>query len=103
MTRIARSALFGLGLMALLPAVALAHTDFYVGIGVDPAYGYAPPPPPVVYAPQPTYYGPPVVYGYQPYGYQPYGWHRDGWREHEWREHEWREHEWREHEWHEHH
>ncbi len=86
-----RGVLLGLGLLALAPA-AFAHTDVYVGIGLDgyavpPPVYYAPPPPPVYYA------APPVVYGYR---YD--GWHRHhrDWDDERWHgEHEghgWRHH-----------
>jgi hypothetical protein len=90
MKPVLRKLLLGAGLLAL-PAAALAHTDVYLGLGLNGGYAppptvyYAPPPPP----PPPVYYGPTVVY--------PDGDWR--WREH--REYEdWR---WRQHEWHRHH
>ena len=76
----------GVGLLALIPTAAMAHSD--ISVGVNLGGGYAPAP---VYAdPAPVYYGPaPVVYGY--------GYH-DGWRHREWQEHRWHEdHGWRDH------
>lgn len=80
-----RKLLLGAGLLAL-PAAALAHTDVYLGIGLDggyappPAVYYVPPPPP------PVYYGPTVVYPAADWR-----WHHrhDDWR---WRERRWHHH-----------
>ena len=74
------------GLLALIPAAAMAHADVAIGVNLGGGY-YAPAP--VYAAPAPVYYGPTVVYGY--------GYH-DGWRHRQWEEHRWHEeHEWREH------
>ncbi|HWY24376.1 MAG TPA: hypothetical protein VNX47_05620 [Nevskia sp.] len=82
-----RNLLLGAGLLAL-PAAALAHTDVYLGVGLDGGY-YAPPP--VYYAPPPVYYGPPVVYPDEDWR----------WRHHH---HDWDEGRWHgEREWHHHH
>jgi len=85
MKRIALSMVAGLGLLALVPTVAMAHTD--VSIGVNLGGGYAPQPvyaapEPVYYGPAPVYYGPNVVYR----GYDHRGWHDRRWEEHRWHE-----------------
>ncbi|MDN7655828.1 hypothetical protein QZM62_20510 [Burkholderia multivorans] len=66
-------------------AVASAHVDLSVGIGVPGVYT----------APAPVYVAPPPV-AYAPVGYRYDDWRAREWREREWRRHEWREHEWRE-------
>lgn len=78
----------GVGLLALIPTAAMAHSD--ISVGVNLGGGYVPAP--IYAAPAPVYYGPaPVAYGYG-YGY---GYH-DGWRHREWQEHRWHEdHGWR--------
>lgn len=79
-----RNLLLGAGLLAA-PAAALAHTDVYLGIGLDG--GYYAPPPPVYYAPPPpppVYYGPTVIYTDEDWRWR----HRH--REwHDWHEREW--------------
>ncbi|MDR3415139.1 MAG: hypothetical protein P4L83_03040 [Nevskia sp.] len=80
----------GVGLLALIPTAAMAHSD--ISIGLNLGGGYVPAP--VYAAPAPAYYGPAptVVYGYG-----------DDWRRREWEEQRWRHHEWEEHRWHEDH
>ena len=60
--------LAGLGILALIPTVAMAHTDVSIGLGLGgyyaPEYAYEAPPP--VYCEQPVrYYGDRVAYGYR--------------------------------------
>jgi hypothetical protein len=91
MKRTALSIIAGVGLLALVPTAALAHTDVSIGFGV-PAPVYAEPAPVYYGAPAPAYYGPTVVYGGYG-GYGGYGW--DRWHHREW-EHRWHEdHGWR--------
>lgn len=95
-------AIGGLGLAALLPLAASAHTDVSIGLNLGgypvyaaPAPVYYTPPQPVYYAPpQPVYYSPAPVYYGGNVSYYDGGrrWCRDGHRGHEWREHEWHEH-----------
>jgi hypothetical protein len=70
MKRIALSTLAGLGLLALVPTAAMAHTDLSVGVNLGGGY----------YAPQPTYVetyvAPPPVY-YRDDDYRR-GHHRNG-------------------------
>jgi hypothetical protein len=66
MKRIALSMVAGLGLLALVPTAAMAHTDVSLGLNLGGGY-YAPEPTyvapaPVYYEPAPVYYGPRVVY-----------------------------------------
>lgn len=93
MNRIALSMVAGLGLLALVPTAAMAHTD--VSIGLNLGGGYAPQPvyaapEPVYYNQGPVYYGPNVVYR----GYDHRGWHEHRrWEEHRWHEdHGWHGH-----------
>jgi hypothetical protein len=59
--RIALSMVAGMGLLALVPTMAMAHTDLSLGVNLGgPAY--IAPAPVVEYRPAPTYYGPTVVY-----------------------------------------
>ena len=70
-------------------AAARDHVNFSLSFGVPAPVYYAPPPPPVYYAPEPVYYAPPAVYYapaprvvyYDRYGYRHYGHrhHRHGW------------------------
>lgn len=91
MKRTALSIIAGVGLLALVPTAALAHTDVSIGFGV-PAPVYAAPAP-VYYDPAPAYYGPTVVYQ------DGYGW--DRWHHREWEHRRWEEHRWHEdHGWH---
>jgi hypothetical protein len=67
MKRIALSLAAGLGLLALVPTAAMAHTDLSVGLNLGGGY----------YAPQPTYVEtyvapPPVYYRAEP-DYDGYG------------------------------
>lgn len=58
---IAMSMVAGMGLLALVPTMAMAHTDLSVGVNLGgPAY--VEPAPVVEYRPAPTYYAPTVVY-----------------------------------------
>jgi hypothetical protein len=63
-----------LGLLALAPGTASAHTDLHIGIGVPAPFYVAPPP--VYYEPPQTYYSPPPVY------YGPGYYDNDDWRYH---------------------
>ena len=84
MKRTVLSIIAGVGLLALVPTAAMAHTD--VSIGLNLGGGYAPvyaEPAPVYYAPAPVYYGPPAVV------YRSYD--GDGWRHREWEERRWHE------------
>jgi len=89
MKRTVYSLMAGVGLLALVPAAAMAHTDVSIGLnlgGYAPAPVYAEPAPVYYAPPPPVYYGPTVIYP------------GDDWR---WRRHEWEEHRWHEdHEWH---
>ena len=85
MKRTVLSIIAGVGLLALVPTAAMAHTDVSIGLNLG---GYAPEP--VYYDPPPVYYAPPVVYG-------GYGYDHDGWRHREWERRRWHE----EHRWHE--
>ncbi len=91
MKHMKRSALLGLGLLALLPLAASAHTDVQIGIGI-PLEGYAPPP--VYYAPPPVVYAPPpVVYGYPDGDWRWHHHHHEDWDEGRWHgEREWHHH-----------
>jgi hypothetical protein len=92
MKRTALSIIAGVGLLALVPTAALAHTDVSIGFGV-PAPVYAEPAPVYYGAPAPAYYGPTVVYGGYG-GYGGYGW--DRWHHREWEQRRWEEHRWHE-------
>jgi hypothetical protein len=84
MKRTVLSIIAGVGLLALVPTAAMAHTDVSIGLnlgGYEPAPVYAEPAP-VYYAPAPVYYGPTVVYR---------GYDHDGWRHREWQERRWHE------------
>ena len=83
MKRIVLSIIAGVGLLALVPTAALAHTDVSIGFGL---------PGPVYAAPAPVYYGPTPVY-YGGYGYHD-GW--DRWHHREWEHRRWEEHRWHE-------
>lgn len=89
----------GLALTALVPGVALAHTDVSIGLNLGggyyaPAPVYvAPPPPRVYYSPAPVYYGPAPAYyesGVRIDGYYGGRWrhehrhHRDWDRDRDW-------------------
>lgn len=87
MNAMRRKLWLGAGLL-VLPAAALAHTDVYVGVGLDG--GYVAPPPPVYYAPPPVWYGPTVVYGDDDWRWR-HRHHRD-WDDDHWREREWHHH-----------
>jgi hypothetical protein len=92
MKRTALSIIAGVGLLALVPTAALAHTDVSIGFGV-PAPVYAEPAPVYYGTPAPAYYGPTVVYGGYG-GYGGYGW--DRWHHREWEHRRWEEHRWHE-------
>ena len=91
----------GVGLLALIPTAAMAHSDISIGLNLGGGY-YAPAPvyaapAPVYYGPAPSpYYAPTVVYGE--------GYHDgDRWRHRQWEEHRWHEeHEHEDHGWRDH-
>lgn len=92
MKRTVLSIIAGVGLLALVPTAAMAHTDVSIGLNLGgPAY----------VAPAPVYVAPaPVVYGpgyYGPVGY----YHGDGWDR--WHHREWEHRRWEERRWHEEH
>jgi hypothetical protein len=80
----------GVGLLALVPTAALAHTDVSIGIGI---------PGPVYAEPAPAYYGAAPVYAPTPVYYG--GYHDDGW--YRWHHREWEHRRWEEQRWHEEH
>lgn len=93
MKRTVLSIIAGVGLLALVPTAAMAHTDVSIGLNLGaPAPVYAEPAP-VYYGPAPAYYGPTVVYHDEDW----YRWHRH----HEWEQQRWHEeHGWRGERWH---
>jgi hypothetical protein len=97
MKRTVLSIIAGVGLLALVPTAAMAHTDVSIGLNLgapapvyaEPAPVYTEPAPVYYYNPAPAYYAPGVAYRDDDW----YRWHRH----HEWQEHRWHEeHRWRE-------